>query len=182
MGLMALQITGVSIVYSTVCSGNIKAPRHWPLLGGSTGDRWFPSQRASNAKNVSIWWRHHAMTAQSTGLTLLEIGKFYTLELFSNLNYLSFSDRWCALELCKKHIYRSLSIKKTRSIDIVPYALYNFSIIFINEYRTQSTISLYFRYLDDDECRRSPLGGPRCPPQVQEGPTSSTGGPVPGVS
>ena len=27
----------------------IKAPRHWP----------FPAQRASNAENVSIWWRHH---------------------------------------------------------------------------------------------------------------------------
>ena len=37
---------------------NIKAPRHWPLRGESTGDRWIPSQKASNAKNVSIWWRH----------------------------------------------------------------------------------------------------------------------------
>ena len=35
---------------------NIKAPRrHWPLWGGST----VTSQRASNAENVSIWWRHH---------------------------------------------------------------------------------------------------------------------------
>ena len=39
---------------------NIKAPRHWPLCGGNspvTGE--FPAQRASNAENVSIWWRHH---------------------------------------------------------------------------------------------------------------------------
>ena len=28
---------------------NIKAPRHLPL----------PAQMASNAENVSIWWRHH---------------------------------------------------------------------------------------------------------------------------
>ena len=28
---------------------NIKAPRHWPLWG----------EIASNAENVSIWWRHH---------------------------------------------------------------------------------------------------------------------------
>ena len=35
---------------------NIKALRHWPVWGESTG---FPSQRASNAENVSIWWRRH---------------------------------------------------------------------------------------------------------------------------
>ena len=38
---------------------NIKAPRHWPLCGEFTGDRWSPVQRASYAENVSIWWRHH---------------------------------------------------------------------------------------------------------------------------
>ena len=61
---MACQITGVSNVCSTVCSGadkNIKVPRHWPLWGESTGERWIPSQRASNAENVSIWWRHHGL-------------------------------------------------------------------------------------------------------------------------
>ena len=36
---------------------NIKAPRHWLLCGEFTGDRWIPPQRASNAENVSIWWR-----------------------------------------------------------------------------------------------------------------------------
>ena len=35
---------------------NIKAPRHWPLWGETIG---FPSQRASNAENVVIWWRDH---------------------------------------------------------------------------------------------------------------------------
>ena len=38
---------------------NIKAPRYWWLWGESTGG--FPSQRASNAKNASIWWRHHGL-------------------------------------------------------------------------------------------------------------------------
>ena len=38
---------------------NIKAPRHWPLCGEFTGTGEFPAQRASNAANVSIWWRHH---------------------------------------------------------------------------------------------------------------------------
>ena len=40
---------------------NIKAPRHWPLCVEFTGDRWIPAQMASNAENVSIWWRHHAV-------------------------------------------------------------------------------------------------------------------------
>ena len=38
---------------------NIKAPRHWHLCGEFTGTGEFPAQRASNAENVSIWWRHH---------------------------------------------------------------------------------------------------------------------------
>ena len=46
MNAMASQITGISIVYSTVCCGadkkNIKAPCHWPLRGEFTGDRWIP--------------------------------------------------------------------------------------------------------------------------------------------
>ena len=38
---------------------NIKAPRHWPLCVEFTGTGEFPAQMASNAENVSIWWRHH---------------------------------------------------------------------------------------------------------------------------
>ena len=69
MSTMASQITGVSIVYLTVClfqiKASIKAPRHWPLWWESTGDRWIPrSQRASNAGNVYIWWRHHVILQQ----------------------------------------------------------------------------------------------------------------------
>ena len=39
---------------------NIKAPRHWPLCGEFTRNRWIPAQMASDADNVSFWWRHHA--------------------------------------------------------------------------------------------------------------------------
>ena len=43
---MASQITDLTIIYLTVYSGadprNIKAPRHWPLCGEFTGDRWIP--------------------------------------------------------------------------------------------------------------------------------------------
>ena len=63
MSTMASQITSLTVVYSIVYSGtdqrNIKVPRHWPLCGEFTGTGEFPAQRASNAENVSIWWRHH---------------------------------------------------------------------------------------------------------------------------
>ena len=63
MSAMASQITAVSMVSSTVCSDayNKKTKnRVTGLYEGKlpvTGE--FPSQRASNAENVSIWWRHH---------------------------------------------------------------------------------------------------------------------------
>ena len=38
-----------------------KAPHHWPLWGESTGDWWIPLTKASNAENVSIWWRHNVI-------------------------------------------------------------------------------------------------------------------------
>ena len=41
---------------------NIKAPCHWPLWGGFTGE--IPAQKASKAGNVSIWWRHNAVDCQ----------------------------------------------------------------------------------------------------------------------
>ena len=44
MTTMASQITSLTVVYSIVYSGADKknAPRHWPLCGESTGDRWIP--------------------------------------------------------------------------------------------------------------------------------------------
>ena len=44
MGAMAYQITSLTIAYSPFIQAqikeNIKAPRHWPLWGEFTGDRW----------------------------------------------------------------------------------------------------------------------------------------------
>ena len=40
---------------------NIKALRHWPLRQEFTGPGEFPAQMASNAENVSIWWRHQVV-------------------------------------------------------------------------------------------------------------------------
>ena len=66
MSGMASQITGVSIVCSTVCSGadKKKTPKlrvtglcegNSPVTGG------FPSQKTSNTENISTRWRHHGL-------------------------------------------------------------------------------------------------------------------------
>ena len=74
MGTMASKITSLAVVYLTVYSGvdkkNIKAPRHWPLCGEFTGDRWIPAQMASNVENVSNWWRHNAKKPNSKCFTV----------------------------------------------------------------------------------------------------------------
>ena len=63
MSAMTSQITGVSIVFSNVCSCTDHRKHQSSVTGlceGNspvTGD--FPSQRATNAENVSIWRRHH---------------------------------------------------------------------------------------------------------------------------
>ena len=73
LGAMASQNTSPTIVYSTVYSGAVQRKHQssaslafvWGIHR-VTGE--FPAQRASNAENVSIWWRHHVSTFGSTGL------------------------------------------------------------------------------------------------------------------
>ena len=50
MSAMASQITGVLIVYLTVCSGVDQLIHLWPMNSPSV----------INAENVRIWLRHHA--------------------------------------------------------------------------------------------------------------------------
>ena len=61
MGAMASQITSLTIVYSIVHSDadQIKnqSTASLAFVREFTGE--FPAQMASNAENVSIWWRHH---------------------------------------------------------------------------------------------------------------------------
>ena len=64
MGVMASQITSLTIVYSTVYSGTDKKKtlklRITGLCQGiSPGTGEFSAQMASNVENISIWWCHH---------------------------------------------------------------------------------------------------------------------------
>ena len=61
MGTIAYQITSLTIVYSTVYSDadqrKHQSSASLVFVQGIPGE--FPAQMASNAENVSIWWRHH---------------------------------------------------------------------------------------------------------------------------
>ena len=64
MGAIASQITSLTIVYSTVYSrADPRKHQSFASLAFVWGiHRWpvtSPAQMASNAENVSIWWRHH---------------------------------------------------------------------------------------------------------------------------
>ena len=64
MDAIESQITSLTIVYSTDYSGPVKK-KTWKLrvtgfcAGNSPETGEFRAQMASNAENVSIWWRHH---------------------------------------------------------------------------------------------------------------------------
>ena len=64
MSAMASQVTSLSVVYSTVCSG-VDQRKHKTLRvtglckGNSPVTGEVPAQRASNSKNVSTWWPHN---------------------------------------------------------------------------------------------------------------------------
>ena len=59
MGTMASQITSLTIAYSTVYSGADERKHR-----SSTS-------LASNAKKVSIWWRHHAININTSSYNLI---------------------------------------------------------------------------------------------------------------
>ena len=64
MGAIASQITSLTIVYSTVNSDadqkNTSKLRVTDICAvNSPGTGEFPAQMASDAENISIWWRHH---------------------------------------------------------------------------------------------------------------------------
>ena len=72
MSAIASQITSLTIVYSTIYSRHrskkTSKPRvTWPLCREFTGTGEFPEQKASNAENVSIWWRHYAYDDDTAG-------------------------------------------------------------------------------------------------------------------
>ena len=63
MGIVASQITSLTIVYTTVYSDADQSKHQscasLAFMWGIPGTGEFPAQMASYAENVSIWWHHH---------------------------------------------------------------------------------------------------------------------------
>ena len=90
MRATASQITSLTIVSSTVYSrrrskktSKLRVTGLCERNSSVTGE--FPAQRASNAENVSIWWRHHE---QVTVLT----SKYTVMEMSFSRNFYHCSD------------------------------------------------------------------------------------------
>ena len=70
MGVITSQITDLTIVYTNVYSGadqrKHQSSASLAFVRELTGE--FPAQMASDAENVSIWWRHHDFTLEAEDL------------------------------------------------------------------------------------------------------------------
>ena len=109
---VASQITGVSIVYSTV--GSDADQRKYQSSASVAFvrriDRWLPHTKASNAENASIWWRHHVNHTDYLGvgvgvgeLIMQPKWKSKTLSMFSGIHwwYIKSDTKWSPV--CKRH-------------------------------------------------------------------------------
>ena len=79
---LASQITSLTIVYSTVYSrlrskktSKLRVAGLWEGNSPVIGE--FPAQKASNAENVSIWWRHHDQVASDGYLCINHFVELY---------------------------------------------------------------------------------------------------------
>ena len=64
MGAIASQITSIMIVYSPAYSGTDQSKhQNSASLAIVRGIHQWPAHMASNAENVSIWWRHYGSIA-----------------------------------------------------------------------------------------------------------------------
>ena len=78
MGAIVSQITGVSIVCWAVYSGTDQRKHQSSASLHFTGG--FPSQRASTAENVSIWWRHYVHLYLSGKIIVTETKDIFSFE------------------------------------------------------------------------------------------------------
>ena len=72
MVAIASQITSLTIVYSAVYPDadqrKHQSSASLAFVGGGGGGALLATQRASNAENVFIWWRHHEVSMDRYGL------------------------------------------------------------------------------------------------------------------
>ena len=91
IGAIASNFTGLTIVYSIVHPGadqrnhQSSASLAFLCAGISPVTGEFPAQTASNAENVSIWWRHHLINIRSGSLGIIFCITEYIVKLVRHL-------------------------------------------------------------------------------------------------
>ena len=83
MGVTASQITGLTIVCSTVYSGAYQ--RKHQSSASLAFVKELPAQMASNAENVSIWWRPHVYKKMNSKLSFAKCLTFVSALLKNSL-------------------------------------------------------------------------------------------------
>ena len=105
MSAMASQITGVTIVYWTVCSGAHQRKSKLRVTGLCEGNSpvtgEFPAQKASNAENISIWWRHHDDVLHFLSLTITACDMADQYPTSYKFVAVPYSPDWCISLKCK---------------------------------------------------------------------------------
>ena len=71
-------------------------------VGNSPGTGEFPSQMASNAENVSIWWRHHDMSSPYDDTTVIVewFGLLEPRESWAITSYIELPQHVCSEKSC----------------------------------------------------------------------------------
>ena len=125
MGEIASQITSLTIVYSTVCSGadqrKHQSSASLAFVGNPPVTDEFPAQMASNAKNVSIWWRHHVPTNFDNDVKIVsDIGARARYIQFSKMTKKLYFN-WCNIGV--KH-QLALYIRTPKMSQFQQYSIY----------------------------------------------------------
>ena len=110
MGAIASLITSLTIVYSTVYS-DADQRKHQSSASLVPGE--FPTQMASNAENVSIWWRHHD-SSHTAAMSLCILSAFAFVDVV--LHGWTFAVHSHASQLCSDFLL-------SKCIRIIAYVL-----------------------------------------------------------
>ena len=98
---------------------NIKASRHWPLQVETTGDPWFPSQRARDTENFSFWWRHHEYCRINMILTMT--GVRWQIRFTTLFGPLRFEEVWSEEHTCWWPDDTRCQDSNSHGMGLVPY-------------------------------------------------------------
>ena len=120
MFAMASQITSFAIVYSTVSSGaDQRKHRSSASLAFVWGIHlWIPRTKASNAGNVSIWWRHDMLIGSTWSLHVFLLGSSFAGDA-NRSTYFRCNERLFSIPVRKKRYPEIISMGKWLKMPVI---------------------------------------------------------------